>query len=95
MNKMLTTSPIMNFPVSADIISIGTSSILSKYSSWYETLETISFNSKKDFFHYFEVRFIGISDTKTPKIQPVSCLNLNPDREFINYLVDSPVVRQS
>lgn len=54
MNKMLTTSPIMNFPVSADIISIGTSSILSKYSSWYETLETISFNSKKDFFHYFE-----------------------------------------
>lgn len=54
MDKMLFTSPIMRFPNSVDIISIGTNSILTKYNNWYQTLETIDFKTKNDFFNYFE-----------------------------------------
>ena len=54
MNKMLSTSPVMRFPSTPDLISHGTSSILSKYSIWYETLSHKPFETKTDFFQFFE-----------------------------------------
>ena len=50
MNKMLSTSPVMRFPSTPDSINIGTSSILSKYNLWYETLSQRPFERKTDFF---------------------------------------------
>ena len=54
MDKMLSTSPVMRFPTTVDIISAGTNSILTKYNNWYQTLESIDFKTKSDFFNYFE-----------------------------------------
>ena len=51
---MLSTSPVMRFPSSPDLISIGTLSILSKYNNWYETLSHKPFETKTDFFQFFE-----------------------------------------
>jgi len=51
---MLSTSPVMRFPSTPDLISIGTSSILTKYNNWYETLSHKPFETKTDFFQFFE-----------------------------------------
>ena len=51
---MLSTSPVMRFPSTPDLISIGTSSILTKYHNWYETLSQKPFETKTDFFQFFE-----------------------------------------
>ena len=51
---MLSTSPVMRFPSTSDMITIGTSSILTKYNSWYETLSQNHFETKTDFFQFFE-----------------------------------------
>ena len=51
---MLSTSPIMRFPSTPDLISIGTSSILTEYHNWYETLSHKPFETKTDFFQFFE-----------------------------------------
>jgi thimet oligopeptidase len=54
MDKMLSTSPVMRFPSTSDLITIGTSSILTKYNSWYETLSQNNFETKTEFFQFFE-----------------------------------------
>lgn len=51
---MLSTSPVMRFPSTSDMIIIGTSSILTKYNNWYETLSQNHFETKTDFFQFFE-----------------------------------------
>lgn len=51
---MLSTSPVMRFPNTPDLISIGTSSILTEYNNWYETLSHKPFETKTDFFQFFE-----------------------------------------
>ena len=52
---MLSTSPVMRFPSTPDLISIDTSSILTKYNNWYETLSHKPFETKTDFFQFFEL----------------------------------------
>ena len=54
MDKMLSTSPVMRFPSTSDLITIGTSSILTKYNNWYETLSQNNFETKTEFFQFFE-----------------------------------------
>ena len=51
---MLSTSPIMRFSSTPELITIGTSSILTKYNGWYETLSQKQFQTKSDFFQFFE-----------------------------------------